>query len=32
MKEYKLRIMTFVDRAFWGLVALGSVIIYLSFR
>lgn len=32
MKEYKLRIMTFVDRAFWGLVTLGSVIIYLSSR
>ncbi len=32
MKEYKWRIMAFVDRAFWGLVAIGSLIIYLSFR
>ncbi len=32
MKAYKLRIMTFVDRAFWGLVAIGSLLIYLGFR
>jgi len=32
MKEYKLKVMTFVDRTFWLWLAIGSVIIFLGFR
>lgn len=32
MKEYKLRVMNFVDRTFWLWLAIGSVIIFLGFR
>lgn len=32
MREYKLKVMAFVDRTFWLWLAIGSVIIYLGFR
>ncbi|AEA43053.1 hypothetical protein Fluta_1055 [Fluviicola taffensis DSM 16823] len=32
MKEYKLRVMTVIDRTFWFWLAIGSIIIFLSFR